>query len=293
MKEIHEFRIFKDCYHLLISPNNAKFNGAVYVLKISKDDILFQEVEQRYRELRKKNNAFFSSWEVKRIYTKKELSEAKLFHFRIKTAFEPIGEDCGTEYDETVACEICGANRKQRSPLFLQKGSIPKKDIARTLIGEMVVSERFAEIAKQRGLKGISLNPVQFKRGDSKYYQLTPSSPELELTKQTIAGEHPFDLLSESFEATEFSVCGYKIKTEKVIVKCPKGHLIGGRLISEPYILCEPSISEYDFFATKQKTGAKIGVFYPRSVYLCSPAFRQMVIDEKLSGFDFEVAHIE
>lgn len=294
MKETHEFRIFKDYYHLLPS-NNAKFNGMVYVLNISKEDPLFLQVGRIDQELRNnRKEALFSFWDVSRSYTKKELANAMLFHFNIKTAFEPTGEECGTIYDETTACEICGANRKQIGALKLKKGSIPKKDIARTIAGEVVVSERFAELVKERGLKGILLEPVLFEKGTSKYYQLATSSPELELTEKTVAGQNPFDLSNEDSEATEFTISGgYKVKFDKTVTKCPKGHLIGSRLISEPYILNSPSVNNYDFFSSKQKLGAKQGLLRPEPLYLCSQAFREMVEEEKLSGFEFEIAHIQ
>lgn len=295
MKETHEFRIFKDYYHLLPQPNTAKFNGMVYVLNIPKVDPLFQQIGRLDKELRGKyGEPFFGFWDVNRIYTKKELIDAKIFHFNIKTAFEPTGEECGTVYDETAACGICGANRKQIGALKLKKGSIPKKDIARTIAGEVVVSEKFAAAFKQRGLKGALLDPVIFDKGTSNYYQLIASSPELELTEKTIAGHNPFNLSTESSEATEFTVSGsYKVKFEKEVYKCPKGHTIGPRILSEPYILNSPSIAENDFFASKQKTGVKQGLLRPEPIYFCSQAFREMVEDEKLSGFEFEIANIE
>ena len=85
MKEIHEFRIFKDYYHLLPT-NKAKFNGMVYVLKILNDDPLFQQIGILDKELRKKHSkALFSFWDVSRNYTKKEFADANIFHFNIKS----------------------------------------------------------------------------------------------------------------------------------------------------------------------------------------------------------------
>jgi hypothetical protein len=293
MKELIEFRIFKDYYHLL-PPNNAKLNGIVHVLNVPKGDVLIQQIEKVYKELRKNDMAFFSSWQVKRYYTKNELVDAKLFHLSIKVAFEPTGEECGTLYDETAACEICGANRKQVGLLKLKKGTIPKKDITRTIAGEVVVSEKFARVIKQKGGKGILLKPILFEKGVSNYYQLTTSSPELELAKKTVVGQHPFDLSNNDVEAIEFIVSGgYKVKFDKLILKCPKEHLIGSKLISEPYVLNTPLINNYDFFVTKQKLGAKQGLLCPEPLYLCSKEFRKIVLEEKLSGFDFEIAHIE
>lgn len=290
MKEIHEFRIFEDRYHLLHLPNNAKYNGAVYVLKIEKEDILFHEIERLDNELRKKGEAGFGLWSVKRIYTQKELINAQLFHLKIKVAFEPTGEECGTIYDETTACEICGANARQVSPLILKKGTIPKKDIARTIGGEVVVSEKFVNAVKQRDLKGLVLAPVNFEKGVSDYYQLMAST-EFELSSDTVTGDNPFKKSSGSTGGI-YKISGYEIKFEKEVYICPKGDLIGLNLLSEPYVLNNPLIKEFDFFASKQKIGVKRGLLRPEPLYLCSPAFRKMVLEEKLSGFDFEVAHV-
>jgi hypothetical protein len=123
---------------------------------------------------------------------------------------------------------------------------------------------------------------------------LITSSPELELTKKTIAGGDPFDLSTEGSEAIEFTISGgHHVKFEKEVYKCSKGHLIGQNLLSEPYVLNSPLISDYDFFASKQKIGVKRGLLRPEPLYLCSPAFREMVEEEKLSGFEFEIAHTQ
>jgi hypothetical protein len=295
MREIHEFRIFKDYYPLLSQPNNARFNGLVYVVKTSWASPLFWEIGLLDKETRKKHNKpFFGFWAVTRSYTNKELADAKLFRFKIKTAFEPAGEECGTVYDETKACEICGANREQIGVLKLKKGSIPKKDIARTIAGEVVASEKLALAVKKRGLKGILLTKVSYGKNDPNYNQLTASSPELELSSKTIAGTNPFDLLAEVTEAFEFTVSGgYKIQVEGIVLKCPLGHTIGSRLISEAFVSNSPVLFENDFFTSRQEIGARQGLLRPEPLYFCSSVFKKMVDEEKLTGFDFEIAHIE
>jgi len=293
MKEYTEFRIFQDYFHLLPKPNNAKFNGMVYVIEVSKEDPLYEEIGRLNKQVKEKfNKYFFGYFKIKRSYTKKEIDRAALFQVIIKTTFEPAGEECGTLYDETVACNICGANRKQNSSLMLMKGSIPKKDIARTIAGEVVVSEKFAEAFKQSNLKGAELEPVVFAKGTSGYFQIKASS-ELELTGHTVAGGDPFDFL-EGSEGVEFAVSGgYPIKFDKEVYKCPKGHTIGLNLLSEAYIINSPLINNSDFFASNQKIGVKRGLLRPEPIYFCSPAFRQMIEEEKLSGFEFEIANIE
>jgi hypothetical protein len=294
MKEIIEFRIFDDYYHLLSKPNNAVFNGAVYVIKVEKGDRTFEEIRQLSSDVKQKyNKHFFGYSNIKRKYGKKEIDTATLFQIKIKTTFEPAGEECGTIYDETIACEICGANRKQIGSLKLKKGTIPKKDIARTIAGEIVVSERFKKAFELRNLKGLELLPVEFAKGKSDYYQIIALN-ELELTINTVAGGDIFDIGAEGSEAYEFTVSGgHKVKFEREVYKCPKGHTIGLNLLSEAYVSSSPSINDYDFFSSKQKIGVKRGLLRPEPLYLCSPTFRKVVEEEKLSGFEFEIAHIQ
>lgn len=278
MKEVIEFRIGNEYAHLLLKPSEGKRNSSNTTIHITKDDPKFEQIRILDKQIREQNHDFFFLYSnIKREYSKKELETARLLQIQIKTTFEPAGEECGTIYDETTACGICGANRKQTNSLTLKKGSIPKKDIARTIAGELIVSEKFAQCFKQRGLKGALLEPVLFGKGTSDYYQLIASS-ELELTEKTIAGVNLFDLsTSDGGE----------------IYKCPKGHTIGLNLLSEAYVLNSPAITENDFLVSKQKIGVKRGLLRPEPVYFCSQAFRKMIEEEKLIGFEFEITNIE
>ena len=275
MKETLELRINYDYAHLLFKADEGKNLGtSVKVVELSKEDPRYRQVPIIAEEVKKKyDKGFFFGWQIKRKYSKKELDTATLLHLKIKAVFEPTGEECGTLYNEAVACEICRANRKQASPLILKKGTIPKKDIARAIGGEVVVSEKFVNAVRQRNLKGLQLSPINVE----KYYQLTADT-EIELTPNTIVGINPFDLSTSS---------------EGEIYKCPKGDTIGLNLLSEPYVTDSPLIKEFDFFASRQKIGVKRGLLRPEPIYFCSPAFRQMVEEEKLSGFEFEIANIE
>jgi hypothetical protein len=291
MKEIHEFWISKDYYHLL-PKKDAKFNGSNYILKIERNDPVFDLIGVFQTKYRKKNKSFFGFWKVHRTYTQKELETARLFRVKIKPVFEPEGEECGTLYDEEAACPVCGANRVQIGPLRLKKGSIPKKDIARTIAGEVVVSRRFADACRDRGLKGIMHEPVEYARGTSDHFQLLISH-EVDMSPRTETGVNPFNF-SEGSEASEFTVSGgYKVRFEKEVYKCPLGHTIGANLLSEAYVLNDPAIGREDFLASEQKIGGKQGVLRPEPLYFCSPAFRNMILEEKLKGFEFEIAHVE
>ena len=275
MKETLELRINYDYAHLLFKADEGQNIGtSVKVVELSKEDSRYRQVPIIAEEVRKKyNGKFFFGWKIGRKYSRRELDTAILLHLKIKTIFEPTGEECGTLYDETAACTICGANRKQVSPLIFEKGTMPKKDIAKTIGGEVVVSEKFVNAVKRRNLKGLQFGAVNVE----KYYQLTANT-DIELSPNTIVGINPFDLSTSN---------------EGEIYKCPKGDTIGLNLLSEPYVLNSQSIGKYDFYASRQKVGVRRGLLRPEPIYFCSPAFRKMVEEEKLSGFEFEITNIE
>lgn len=283
MREIFEFRINYDFASRLFKESEGKDLGqltkSVKVIQITRDDSRFSKIPIIDKEINEKfNRAFYYGWNIYRKYTTKELQEAYLLRVKIKTTFEPAGEECGTVYDESKACEICGTNRKQIGPLKLKKGSIPKKDITGTIAGEVVVSEKFKDAFERYNLQGLTFEKVLLGESISNMYQPTTNSPELALTERTVAGINPFDLSgSEGVE----------------IYKCPKGHTLGLNLLSEAYVEKSSAISEYDFFATKQKIGVKRGLLRPQPLYLCSQAFRKMIEKEKLSGFEFEIAQLD
>ncbi len=293
MKKLIELRVNYNYAHLLFKADEGVNIGtSVRLVELEKNDKSYNQIPIISKSVKEKfNSFFFSSWDIKRYYTKRELNSAKLFHMKIKSVFEPAGEECGTLYDESVACKVCGANRIQISPLLLKKSSIPKKDIAKTIGGEVIGSERLKSCFEQRNLKGIEFKPILFKRGEASYYQLLPDV-SLNLSKNTLAGVNPWDF-SEEREKGIHMISGYEVKFDKEVYKCPKGHTLGLRLLSEPYIIDTQKINEFDFFSSVQKIGVKRGLLNPEPIYLCSASFRNMVMENKLSGFGFEIARVE
>lgn len=279
MKETLEIRVKYEYAHLLFEDNEGKNLGtSVKLVEITKEDpryFIITVIDERLRK--EEGSPFYYSWAIKRKYSPVELNDAELFSLLFRTTFEPAGEQRGTMYDETMACEICEANTKQIGTLKLPYSSIPKgKDIARTIAGEIIVSEKFVQSFVERKLKGVEFDPVVFSNGKTGYYQLARAA-ELELSDNAIGGVDPFDL--STTDGTE-------------IYKCPLGHTMGLNLISELYIINNDSLKNNDLYMSKQKFGIKRGVLIPNSIYVCSAAFRKMVIEEKLTGFGFEVAHV-
>ncbi|ATP55245.1 hypothetical protein CPT03_01590 [Pedobacter ginsengisoli] len=291
MKEIFEFRVYERYYDLLSKPNKALFNGAVYIIKTTRQDPVFEEL-RKVDEYVSSNlkGIMFSYTTIKRAYSDQELKDSKLFHFWPIKQFGPTGEQCGTEYDDSVACDICGSGGRQISPLFLAKGKIPQKDISRTFGGEVIVSEKFVRLFKEKKMRGAIFKPVYFNKIISKFHQLIPTSEKLNITSSTVVGRNVFNAMPEYEKRSSL---GDNPRQDYVYYKCPLGHLIGGNLISEPYVDDRVNFKDYDIFESIQYYGVRLNLLRPEPLYFCSPEFREMVIDEKLTGFDFQIARVK
>jgi hypothetical protein len=164
MLETIEFRI-PESYAEQFLPSAAGTRlGSVRKLKIRQDDPLFAAVGKADGELRSKGRAFFTAWAPHRKYSASELARAALLKLSPKRVFEPAGEECGTDYDESSACPECGAGALQISDLRLDLRKVPHQvDFAATIAGERIVSQRFAECMIDAGLDGFTLRRVMHK----------------------------------------------------------------------------------------------------------------------------------
>src|SRR5208282_2094246 len=161
LREICEFRISESLASRLSQPNVGRLlaSGNVRQIKVEVGDPLFHEIRLLDSKLREsEGRRVFTFSLITRVYTPTEIESAELLQMFITTVFEPAGEECGTQYDETSACGFCGAGARQVSDLFLDHRKLPRKrEIASTIVGEVVVSERLAKILKQGRSAGLIL----------------------------------------------------------------------------------------------------------------------------------------
>jgi hypothetical protein len=164
LREICEFRINERFASWLSQPNVGKLlaSGHVRQVKVAVGDPLFEEIRLLDSKLREsEGRGLFTFSLITRSYSLKEIESADLLRMFITTVFEPAGEDCGTQYDETSACKFCGSGARQVSDLYLDHRKLPKtREIASTIAGEVVVSERLARILKEAQIRGIDFGPV-------------------------------------------------------------------------------------------------------------------------------------
>src|SRR5581483_562730 len=165
MREFCEFRVMEENASKLFAETEGKKLGAVRKVELETSDPRFQSVGRLQREIKESlDRSFFHGWDIRRVYSKAELAAAKCFQLLIKTTFEPAGEECGTKYDDAKACPQCGAGAPQVSELRLDLRKVPKgKDIARTIAGEVIVSQRLAALMVDAKLTGIELRRVRHK----------------------------------------------------------------------------------------------------------------------------------
>ena len=90
-------------------------------------DPLYTQIGELDRAFRARGGHFFLGWQIRRKYTKAELATAGAFRAIIKHTFEPEGEKNGTVYDESAACEYCGAGAVRTSDLILPLSRLPQR----------------------------------------------------------------------------------------------------------------------------------------------------------------------
>jgi hypothetical protein len=103
MREIHDFRFLGKKVHAFLPGVRTEWldrRGLARKLEVTADQAVFSEIASVQKTLKARGGAgLFTSWQVRRTYTKSELANAQLFQLVTTQMFEPCGEDCGTVYE--------------------------------------------------------------------------------------------------------------------------------------------------------------------------------------------------
>jgi hypothetical protein len=289
MREKFEFRIpeptaseyLPDDAGVGLESGIASIGPIARKLILSPEDPLFADVGRIDSEFKARSRAFFTGWGVRRTYTKAEMEATELVRGIVVRIFEPAGEECGTIYDESKACEQCGGGAVIASQLFLRPSRLPKRDylaIATTIAGEIVVSEKFVQVFRSGTFHGADFRPLYDRRSAPipSWYELAIRSVPVAIVAPTRGGNDPFD----------GDVYGE--------YRCPRGDTIGLNLISELWLSrAEFERGKPDIAFSRERFGARRGLLRPQPELLISPRLRRALMERGLKGLRFEVAHLK
>lgn len=159
MKQIYEFRIWEQfAPDILAQDEGRRLGNLVRVVAASKGDPLYEKIASRTVSLKNLGKFLFSSWRLDHKYSRVEIERASLVRLIIPPSVEPSGEECGTTYDESTACPVCGAGATQTSQLRIDFRKLPRhKDLAITIGGEIIVNQKVAQLLAAGKFTGFEL----------------------------------------------------------------------------------------------------------------------------------------
>lgn len=205
-----------------------------------------------------------------RRYSEEELIQSEFLQISFDSTFEPAGEETGTVYDDSEACEMCGAGRIQRSSLVLDISRIPRRvGFSQTIAHEIIVDRQVYDLMNTYQVSGASLLPVLDSRSlkNSLWYQLMIDAKVDIVTPPTTFGVDPFD--------------------SGVQYRCVKGDTLGLNVLSELYIHNKNHIQ--DINRTSQFVGYRKGLLVPFPLIIISQRFYQILKRHKIKGYHVEV----
>ena len=277
MRQRFEFRVLEKFAGRLFSETEGQKLASGFVRKVivSDDDPRVERIAALQAELNALGEAFFVGWDIHRRYSPKELASAELLQLIVTSVFEPAADENGTMSDDTAACR-CGAGAPRLSPLILTAGRIPRRDIARTIADEIVVSTRLTQVFQREGITGVRFDPVYLK-GTS------PLLPSPAFREPVIANRNVAIAPATRIGSGLFG------RPEDDNYRCVEGDLLGLNLLSELFF--DPATKgPEDVQATRHFVGVRRGLLRPHRCILVSPKVGAILIREKFTGFILEVA---
>lgn len=281
MLETIEFRLVESSAHILFGTHEGRvLSSLTRKIELSSTDPRLAEMGRIQEELLTRGGGMlFGGWIIHRAYLPEELARAQLLRLIPTCYFEPMGEQCGTVYDESTACPLCGAGRRQVSDLEFNTTKIPKRaDIATSYASEWVFSRRLADLLEREGISGVQLRPVRHHRRRESpicpdWVQPVVTSPRVQVVSPT---HFAIDPVRED-------VAGK--------YRCPQGHVAGLAIVSEAYV-DGSSWDRADLVQSEQLYGLREGLLVPQPLVLISQRFYQLLKSENIRGFRIEVAHL-
>jgi hypothetical protein len=245
--------------------------------RVPLDSEAFQRIKHFIERKRKQDidSYQYLTIDLLRKYSKAELDSAEVLLLKIRSHFEPSGEECGTIYE--TLCDHCNLGR-QASDLILDLRRVPQhKDISETIAWvEWVVSSKFVRIFTENKLTGAEFRPIfEFKnptKQSKDWHQLRVTGKAGELAENTKLGRDPFSPSQLSW-------------------KCPRGHSVVTAFLSEVY-LHRNAWGGSDISVTSALFGQGRNLLRPTPLIIISQRMHRALQEARLKGFSVEVAHL-
>ena len=245
--------------------------------RVPLDSEAFQRIKRFIEQKRKQDVEGYQylTVDLLRKYSKNELQNAEVLLLKIRSHFEPSGEECGTIYE--TLCNHCNWGR-QVSDLILDLRRVPQhKDISETIAWvEWVVSTNFVRTFTENNLTGAEFRPIfEFKnptKQSKNWYQLRATGKAGGLAETTKLGRDPFS-------------------PSQVSWRCPLGHSVVTEFLSEIY-LQRNTWDGSDIAVTEALFGQGRNLLRPTPLIIISQRMYRTLQEAGLKGFSVEVAHL-
>lgn len=245
--------------------------------RVSLNSEEFQRIKQFIEQKRKRNVEGYQylTVDLLRKYSKSELQHAEVLLLKIRSHFEPSGEECGTIYE--TLCDHCNFGR-QVSDLILDLRRVPQhKDISETIAWvEWVVSSKFVRTFSENELTGAEFRPIFEFRNPTKrsrdWHQLRVTGKAGELAETTRLGRDPFS-------------------PSQIGWRCPLGHSLATEFLSEIY-LQRSAWDGSDIAVTNALFGQGRNLLRPTPLIIITQRVYRALQEAGLKGFSVEVAHL-
>jgi len=277
MREILELRMSEEEARRYVPPGEGETLplGHVRRLLLEVNHPLVEQLRAIELEYRAQGTSLFSTCDVERHYTPRELQAAEYVMVGFWPFFRPTGAECGTHYDDSAACPHCGSGARQANELHLELRRIPKsRELAITQGGEYVITSRLVDILCQHRITGYELRPIVSRGGRPApdHHQLIIPSATAEVVPPTHAGR---SYLSPEPDSS----------------RCPEGHVLGLQLLSSLYV-SRDSLGELDWVFTRQKFGRRVGLFHPLPMMIVTQRLYRLLVAQKVRHLHAEAVHL-
>ncbi len=277
MEEIYEFRVVEEyASRIFLSSEGQRLgSGSIRKVLVRSDDPRLSRIAALQAELTGQNKPFFFGWKIHRRYTQRELDAADLFYIYPARRFEPEGEACGTVYDDAQACPECGSGAPRVGPLIIDTRRVPKRvEFAGSIASELVISCRVAALFRREDVVGLEadrlFSPGAPLRESGEWCDPRVNHVSTQIVAPTMIADEPFAPADGA---------------------CSRGDLLGLALISEVSVAASTRGTD-DVILTRHFVGVRRGVLRPRRLMLVSQKVRTLLVREKLTGFEVEIAHL-